>query len=152
MPLAFLSPDPKSLHLDWGVSTAPLPVQWCDSWENFPSLVQKRGFFHGGFPRFLLFGVKILCNKNEASLYPCLVVAVSTPGLLDVVVSTPKLLDVAISTPDRLYSDDTVFCWLFTWKNLYSFFHVPCYISVVAIFFSYLILDKKENLNRKNLK
>ena len=22
------------------------------------ALVQKRGFFHGGFPRFLLFGVK----------------------------------------------------------------------------------------------
>ena len=64
------------------------------------TLVQKRGFFHGGFPRFLLFGVKSDVQERG--------VAVSTPKLLDVAVSTPKLLDVAVSTPDRLYSDNTV--------------------------------------------
>ena len=112
----------------------------------------KARIFPWRFSMFLTFWCKIQCNRNKVSLYPCLAITVSTPGLLDVVVSMPKLLDVAVSTPDRLYSDDTIFCWLFTWKNLYSFFHVPCYISVVAIFFSYLILDKKENLNRKNLK
>ena len=58
---------------------------------------------------FLTFWCKIRCNRNEASLYPRLVVAVSTHGLLDVSVSTPKLLDVAVSMPDRLYSDGTVF-------------------------------------------
>ena len=51
---------------------------------------------------FLTFWCKIRCNRNEASLYPLLAVAVSTPGLLDVAVSMPKLLDVAVSTPDHL--------------------------------------------------
>ena len=64
------------------------------------TLVQKRGFFHGGFPLFLLFGVKSDVQERG--------VAVSTPGLLDVAVSMPKLLDVTVSTPDRLYSDNTV--------------------------------------------
>ena len=64
------------------------------------TLVQKRGFFHRGFPRFLLFGVKSDVQERG--------VAVSTPGLLDVAISMPKLLDVAVSTPDRLYSDNTV--------------------------------------------
>ena len=38
--------------------------------ESLETLVQKRGFFHGGFPRFLLFGYKIRCNRKEPSLYP----------------------------------------------------------------------------------
>ena len=63
-------------------------------------LVQKRGFFHGGFPRFLLFGVKSDVQEQG--------ITVSMPGLLDVAVSMPKLLDVIVSTPDRLYSDNTV--------------------------------------------
>jgi len=62
------------------------------------------------------------------SLYPRLAVAVSMPGLLDVAVSTPKLLDVAVSTPDRLYSDGTVFCWLFIYVS-----------SIKAIFFYNLV-------------
>ena len=27
-------------------------------WNTSCSLIQKRGFFHGGFPRFILYGVK----------------------------------------------------------------------------------------------
>lgn len=52
------SPD-KSRRRCWGCSEL--------------ALVQKRGFFHGGFPRFLLFGYKILCNMKAPLLYPRLV-------------------------------------------------------------------------------
>ena len=86
---------------------------------------------------FLTFWCKIGSNRNEASLYPCLAivvstlglldVAVSTPKLLDVTVSMPKLLDVAVSTPDCLYSEGTVFCWLFTTVKLYTWLYHYCW-------------------------
>ena len=83
----------------------------------------KARIFPQRFSTFLTFWCKIRCNRNEASLYPCLSIAVSMLGLLDIAVSTPKLLDVAISTPNCLYSDDTVFCWLFTTVKLYTWLY-----------------------------
>ena len=68
----------------------------------------KVQIFPRRFSTFLTFWCKIRCNRNEASLYPCPAVAVSTPGLLDVSVSMTKLLDVSVSMPDRLYSDGTI--------------------------------------------
>ena len=50
----------------------------------------KAWIFPRRFSTFLTFWCKIRSNRNEASLYPCLA--------------------VAVSTPDRLYSDDTIFC------------------------------------------
>ena len=61
----------------------------------------KAWIFPLRFSTFLTFGYKIRCNRNEASLYPCLAVAVSTPGLLAVTVSMPRLLVVAVSTPSH---------------------------------------------------
>ena len=66
-------------------------------WEWDLSLVQKCGFFHGGFPCFLPFGVKSditgmrrRCIHAQPSLYPFLAVAVSTLGLLSVAISMPS--------------------------------------------------------------
>ena len=82
---------------------------WCNAYTS-----TKVRIFPWRFSTFLNFWCKIQCNKNKALLYPFLSVAVSTMRLLDVTLSTPKLLDVVVSTPDRLYSEGTVFCWLFT--------------------------------------
>ena len=87
-------------------------------WILWAKVVERNGggtstkarIFPRRFSTFLTFWCKIQCNRNEASLYPRLAVAVSTQGLLDVTVSTPKLFAVAISTLDRLYSDCTIFC------------------------------------------
>ena len=87
-------------------------------WILWAKVVERNGggtstkarIFPRRFSTFLTFWCKIQCNRNEASLYPRLAVAVSTPGLLDVAVSTPKLFSVTISMLNRLYSDGTVFC------------------------------------------
>ena len=75
--------------------------------ETYIYTSTKARIFPRRFSTFLTFWCKIGSNKNEASLYPRLTVAVSTEGVLSVSVSTAKELDVAVSTAIRRYSDGT---------------------------------------------
>ena len=55
-----------SLENELGKLKIPVPLTELIKNPSYKeSLVQKRGFFQGGFPRFLLFGDKIRCKGTR---------------------------------------------------------------------------------------